>query len=87
MNTRNETITRIEFIGGPEDGGMLELGDSPAVVAAEEAEAAGRVPMLLALDDVERLEEGDEFDLVILGCYVSHSCEGSCARFRWVPLP
>lgn len=86
MKIRNDIMTRIEFVGGPEDGRVLELSDCPAMVTAEEAEITGKVPMFLAMDGVDRLEKGDELELVILGYYVSDRCVGNCAKFEWVPV-
>ncbi|MCW1923073.1 hypothetical protein OKA05_10960 [Luteolibacter arcticus] len=86
MKIRNDIITRIEFVGGPEDGRILELSDCPAMVTAEEAEEIGKVSMFLAMDNLESFEEGDELELIILGHYVSSSSDGSCAKFDWVPF-
>ena len=57
-----------------------------AMVTAEEAEDIGKVPMFLAMDNLEGFEEGDELELVILGHYVSYRCVGNCAKFDWIPL-
>ena len=86
MKIRNDIITRIEFVGGPEDGRILDLGECPVLVTTGEAEDVGRVPMLLALDNFEDLEEGDELEVVILGHYVSTRSVGNCAKFDWIPL-
>ena len=86
MKIRNDIITRIEFVGGPEDGRILELSECPAMLTAEEAEDIGKVPMFLAMDNLEGFEEGDELELVILGHYVSYRCVGNCAKFDWIPL-
>ena len=86
MKMRNDIITRIEFVGGPEDGRILDLSECPALVTAGEAGDGGKVPMFLALDHLENFEEGDELELVILGHYVSQRNVGNCAKFDWIPL-
>ena len=86
MKIRKDMITRIEFVGGPEDGRILELREYPAMVTAEEAEEVGKVPMFLAMDNLEDYEEGDELELVILGHYVSYRSVGDCAKFDWIPM-
>ena len=86
MKIRKDIITRIEFVGGPEDGRILELNECPAMVTAEDAGEVGKVPMFLAMDNFENFEEGDELELVILGHYVSYRSVGNCAKFNWIPM-
>jgi hypothetical protein len=86
MKIRNHIITRIEFVGGPEDGRILDLSECPAMITAGEAEEIGKVPMFLAMDNLEGCQEGDELELVILGHYISTRSVGNCAKFDWIPL-
>ena len=86
MKIRKDMITRIEFVGGPEDGRILEFSECPALVTTEEAGEVGKVPMFLAMDNFENFKEGDELELIILGHYVSHRNVGDCAKFDWIPM-
>ncbi|MCW1883563.1 hypothetical protein OKA04_02415 [Luteolibacter flavescens] len=86
MRIRNDIITRIEFVGGPEDGRILELDELPVPLATGEDREGSRVPMLLALDNQNRRADEGEFVVIILGHYVSHRSEGNCAKFDWFPL-
>jgi hypothetical protein len=80
-------ITRIELLGGPEDGRILERADWPMMVTVADAPSTGKIPLVIALDDPPTLEEGDEIELLILGYYGFCRVAGDCAKFEWFPLP
>ena len=76
-------IRRLEFIGGPEDGRIVELSAAVALNIPAPSEAA--VPLLLH-GDLSDVREGDEIELTLLGQYVPASRKGDCVKYEWVPL-
>jgi hypothetical protein len=74
-----------EFIGGPEDGLVLDEALWQQLQLEQLPGGEDLIPMLLEGSDTGDFEEGDEVELVLKGFYVEEE-DSDPPRFRWVPL-
>lgn len=84
---KEEDIKQVEFIGGPEDGRLV---DSSLLESFEfEIDAGGQapIPLLLRMDDQPDFEAGDEVELQFLGVYVAQGVRDGRLRFEWMTKP
>ena len=81
---KSNNVEEVEFIGGPEDGRIVDTGSLPLLKVSDPAAGIREIPMFLRLDDDFKLEEGDEVELVLLGQYVCESTAGERLKYHWV---
>ncbi len=77
-------VEQVEFIGGPEDGRVIDSRSLPLLKVAVGDDGTREIPMFVRLDDDFEVEEGDELELVLIGQYVCEPGEGERLKYRWL---
>ncbi|QJE95999.1 hypothetical protein [Luteolibacter luteus] len=81
MLAQTTQIARVEFVGGPEDGRIVNADQFRGWEAM--TESVGEPPMPVAIGEGTIPADGEELEL--LGMYVIGEVEGSTLRYMWKP--
>jgi hypothetical protein len=71
-------VTYIEFLGGPEDGRVLEVGYLETLFHGANAEGADQIPM------IERDMHHTGTVYRVIGCYVARERKGKKLLYHWM---
>jgi hypothetical protein len=71
------SVTCIEFLGGPEDGRVLDLGYLETLLHGTNAEGADQIPM------IERDLQSTGTVYRVIGCYVAGERKGKTLLYHW----
>ena len=78
-----DDITRVEFLGGPEDGRVFDAEAFRGITEAASDES-DEIPLIVR-EDRGGADEEAEFHL--LGLYVAKGQRGSTLQYQWAGLP
>lgn len=70
-------VTRIEFLGGPEDGRVLDVNCLEKVFHGADANGADQIPM------IERDISSRGTVYRVIGCYVARELKGKKLIYHW----
>ncbi|MEO7097795.1 MAG: hypothetical protein ABI162_00420 [Luteolibacter sp.] len=84
---KEEYIKLVEFIGGPEDGRLLDSSFLDCFEFEMDAQEHGSIPLMLNMDGQQEFEAGDEVEVQLLGVYVAKKVEGGRLKFEWIAKP
>jgi hypothetical protein len=77
-------VDQAEFIGGPEDGRIVDRTSLPLLRVSDDDEGVREIPMFILIDEDLDLQDGDELELILIGQYVCEETGGERLKYRWV---
>ena len=84
---KQEDIKQVEFIGGPEDGRLMDSSVLESLEFEIDSEGYGHIPLMLRMDEQPDFEAGDEVELQFLGVYIAKGVKGGRLRLEWIGKP
>jgi hypothetical protein len=77
-------VEHLEFIGGPEDGLVVDSAFLPFLMVTEDEDGSPEIPMFIRLEKDLTVEEGRNAKLVLIGQYVCDDPGRERLKYLWV---
>ena len=87
LRMKENNIKHVEFIGGPEDGRILDASFLDNFEFDSDSGEHANIRLMMKLGDPRPLEVGDEQELQLLGEYVAKEVKDGRLRYEWFAKP